>query len=283
MAAVTWISSPTLSFNRKLSTFPCNEKLFAGSAAHSDTDESLKLRYTWVLWEQSRQAETAEVGSAAYGDLTRNIATIQSVQEFWSIFNKLPQPSELLAVRESANEEPQPTANAVGSFMLFKQGIRPEWEDVANKTGGHFQFTLQTDKFRNITKENTSIKDGDILGILDEYWNNLVLALIGNTLPHLNDITGIRLVDKVRHGKGSKPQGHVRVEVWFTETTKVDSIREGIERILKTRPNGETVNEYIPGFRLDTRFHDDQSMQQCTAELLANKKRLVTGQVSQVC
>ena len=273
MSGLTWISSPTLSFNRKLSTFPSNEQLFPGS--RPDSNESLTLRYTWVLWEQSRQAETAEVGSSAYGDLTRNIATIQSVQEFWSIFNKLPQPSELLAVRESATEEAQPPSSTVGSFMLFKQGIRPEWEDVANKTGGHFQFTLQTDKFRSITKENSSIKDGDILGILDEYWNNLVLALIGNTLPHLNDITGIRLVDKVRHGKGSKPQGHVRVEVWFTQTIKVDSIREGIERILKTRPNGETVTEYIPGFRLDTRYHDDQSMQQCTAELLAHKKRAV--------
>jgi translation initiation factor 4E len=273
---MSWISPPILSFNRKLaSAGGANETLFALSPRPLSEDK-LELKYSWVLWEQNRQSESGEVGSSAYGDLTRNIATLSTVQEFWSIFNTLPQPSELLSARDSTQDENN--NQHIGSFMLFKQGVRPEWEDQANKSGGHFQFTLQTDKFRNVTKENSSIKDADILAIIDEYWNNLVLALIGNTLPLIHDVTGIRLVDKTRHGKGGRPQGHVRIELWFTQTHKVDSLREAVEKALKTRPQGELAVDFIPGFRLDTRFHDDSSMQQCTAELLAQKKRF-TAQV----
>jgi translation initiation factor 4E len=258
----SWISSPFLSFNKKLPTYPA----LITAEVPPVSEEPLPLKYNWVLWEQSRQGEPGEHASSAYGDLTREIASMSNVHEFWSIFNKLPQPSELLSIRDGLEEATTPP---VGSFMLFKQGIKPEWEDPCNKSGGHFQFTLQTDKFRSVTKENSAIKDSDILSIIDEYWNNIVLAIIGSTLPYLHDVTGIRLVDKVRHGKGSKPQGHVRLEIWFTQTDKVDLLREGLEKVLRTRPTGEVVADFIPGFRLDTRFHDDTSMQQCTAELLA--------------
>jgi len=267
MAGVSWISTPILSLNKKLSSVGLNDALSSAPAPVTG-DEKLTLKYTWVFWEQNRQAD-AEVASTTYGDLTRSVATMSTVQEFWSTFNTLPQPSELLSIRDPSSEEP---ANPVGSFMFFKQGVRPEWEDPLNKSGGHFQFTLQTDKFRSVAKENASIKETDVLAILDEYWNNIVLSLIGNTFPGSVDITGLRLVDKSRHGKSSKPQGHVRVEIWFSQTTKIDKLRETIERILKTRPQGDTAAEFIPGFRLDTRFHDDTSMQQCTAELLAKKK-----------
>jgi hypothetical protein len=270
----TWISPPTLSFNKKLPNYPANEALFDSTDTSEEPPSEDKLRYTWVLWEQSRNAEPAtEPGTTNYGDLTREVASISTVQEFWSVFNSIPQPSELLATPDPTST-PQATCS-IGAFMLFKQGVRPEWEDPTNKTGGHLQFTLQAgDKYRCIFKENSSAREHDVLAIIDEYWNNLVLSLIGNTIPHIDDITGIRLVDKVRPGR-SKPTGHVRIEIWFARSSKIDSIREGIELIVKTRPNGTTTSDGIPGFRLDTRFHDEQSMINDAAQIaLAIQKKV---------
>ena len=48
---------------------------------------------------------------------------------------------------------------------MFKKGIRPEWEDPMNRTGAEFtcRKTMQPE-------------------VLDGYWENLVLGLIGETI-----------------------------------------------------------------------------------------------------
>ena len=66
--------------------------------------------------------------------------------------------------------------------MIFRDNIRPEWEDRMNEKGGHFQFQLKP-----------NVGGGQI----DEYWNNLVLGMIGATIEPANMITGVRLVDKL--------------------------------------------------------------------------------------
>merc|ERR550525_2042255 len=84
--------------------------------------------------------------------------------------------------------------------MLFRDGISPEWEDHANAGGGHFQILL---------KPNAQGGGGQI----DEYWNNLVLGIIGETIDHGDIITGVRLVDKLT-GKG-KVNDCIRLELWY--------------------------------------------------------------------
>eukprot|EP00493_Phyllostaurus_siculus_P018625 UN18919 len=96
--------------------------------------------------------------------------------------------------------------------MVFREGIKPEWEDPANASGGHFQFQLK-----------------DILGggLIDEYWNNIVLGIVGGTIEPAEMITGARLVDK-RQQRNS----FVRVEVWFSsyeETDKMDLLQKNLE------------------------------------------------------
>ncbi|CAK0840225.1 unnamed protein product [Prorocentrum cordatum] len=67
-----------------------------------------------------------------------------------------------------------------------------------NANGGHFQFQLKP-----------SIGGGQV----DEYWNNLVLGMIGATIEPANMITGIRLVDKL---SGPRAANVIRLEVWFS-------------------------------------------------------------------
>merc|ERR1719337_533800 len=81
----------------------------------------------------------------------------------------MPQPSELLEQKRMVREQ-HDGLHVIDAIMIFRDGIRPEWEDPANSSGGHFQFQLKP-----------AIGGGSI----DEYWNNLVLGLIGCTIEPL--------------------------------------------------------------------------------------------------
>ncbi len=61
------------------------------------------------------------------------------------------------------------------NYSLFREGIRPAWEDSANENGGKWVFTV-------------SNKD---LPSLDDKWMNLVLSLIGETIDDGDCVTGI--------------------------------------------------------------------------------------------
>merc|ERR1719277_1607864 len=106
-----------------------------------------------------------------------------------------------------AEEVSEGVYNAVEALMIFRDGVRPEWEDEANASGGHFQFQLKP------------VLGG---GQIDEYWNNLVLGMIGATIKPADMITGVRLVDKL---SGARASDVIRIEVWFTRIDDVEAVR----------------------------------------------------------
>lgn len=176
------------------------------------------LQYTWTIWEQIMQPSDAK--AAQYSDATHKVAAFSTVKQFWKYWNHLPQPSELLEgkkfVRETADSR-----SVVDALMVFREGIKPEWEDETNATGGHFQFQLK------------AALGG---GIIDEYWNNIILGMVGGTIEPAEMITGARLVDK-RQQRSS----FVRVEVWFSnyeDTEKVDLLQKHLEKCMLTRLDG---------------------------------------------
>jgi len=58
------------------------------------------------------------------------------------------------------------------NYHLFKTGIKPMWEDRANSAGGKWQLR---------------VKDRHTL---DEFWQNLVLALVGETADEADQVCG---------------------------------------------------------------------------------------------
>ena len=64
--------------------------------------------------------------------------------------------------------------------MLFRRGIRPEWEDPINSKGAELRFNFRQNAF----KSQRSI------ALLDEFWNNLVLGVVGGTIEPNDLITG---------------------------------------------------------------------------------------------
>merc|ERR1719198_758480 len=102
--------------------------------------------------------------SAIYSDATHKVASFDSVQSFWKLWTHMPQPSELLDQKRMVREQAD-GLHAIDAVMIFRDDIRPEWEDKMNSGGGHFQFQLKP-----------TIPGGG--GQIDEYWNNLVLGMI---------------------------------------------------------------------------------------------------------
>eukprot|EP00928_Gymnodinium_smaydae_P022652 TRINITY_DN1895_c0_g2_i1.p1 TRINITY_DN1895_c0_g2~~TRINITY_DN1895_c0_g2_i1.p1 ORF type:complete len:264 (-),score=50.50 TRINITY_DN1895_c0_g2_i1:53-742(-) len=207
-----------LSFNE---SFNSNLKFTTDNAEEHDEmlKKDLPLRYPWAIWEQIMQSN--EKG-AAYSDATHKVATFSTVQGFWKLWNHMPQPSELLEQKRMVREQPD-GLHVIDAVMIFRENIRPEWEDKMNLTGGHFQFQLKP-----------NVGGGQV----DEYWNNLVLGMIGATIEPANMITGLRLVDKL---SGPRAANVIRLEVWFTnydDTAAVQTLRRNVERCMAARLDG---------------------------------------------
>jgi len=148
------------------------------------------LQYRWVLWycKQDRSKEWEEC--------LKEVASFDTVEDFWALYNHIQLASGL----------------SWGSdYYLFKEGIRPMWEDTQNVEGG--RWLIQVDKSRRNE-------------LLDHYWLELLMAVIGEQFDDYGEyICG--LVINVRQ-KGDK------VSLWTRDATKED-INRRIGQVAKQK------------------------------------------------
>ena len=114
------------------------------SRAGESTVLSHSLRYNWVFW--FRPPISKANGYIDYEKTLHPIARCESVEEFFVVYQHLKRPSSLPLVSD---------------YHLFKQGIRPIWEDEENKKGGKWIVRLKK-------------------GVVDRYWEDLLLCIIGD-------------------------------------------------------------------------------------------------------
>jgi hypothetical protein len=81
----------------------------------------------------------------------------------------------------------------IKAFAVFKKGIQPAWEDPANKNGSEFQC------LKTFTPE-----------VLDAFWENMVMGLIGETIDEGDEICGARIVNQTRKLKPT-----FKIELWL--------------------------------------------------------------------
>jgi len=210
-----------LSFNTKISPNLSGYQAPSPAELEDMKSKDPALRYTWTIWEQIMQTDQK---ASQYSDATHRVASFSTVKGFWKYWNHLPQPSQLLDGKKFVREQGE-QRNVVDALMVFRDGIKPEWEDAVNQTGGHFQYQLKT-----------SLGGGTI----DEYWNNLVLGIIGGTIEPADMITGVRLVDKLSQARTAS----VRIEVWFSnfdDAAKVNLLEESLTKCMTTGLDGRVT------------------------------------------
>jgi len=241
---------PVLSFNPKVENAYTPGEPGTKEEMQAIVSTPMPLKYTWCVWEQEQMDET----KTKYRDSTRKVAKFSTVQEFWKLWHNVPQPSELLdgkvMVREIEGEEGKTETSVIGALMIFREGIKPEWEDKHNARGGHCQYAMKP----GVPDAEGKLKPGCYPpGQIDEFWNNVVLGVIGGTIEPNHAITGIRLVDKLNVGQKQGPM--LRLEVWFTDysdSAKMTQLRRSLETSLRMRVDG-TTSQNIP--RCDIRDH----------------------------
>ena len=116
-------------------------------------------------------------------------------------------------------------------WSVFREGISPLWEDSMNADGGEF--------FIRSSGSQLSVQQ------LDEFWEQTVLGMIGETLDPGGEICGARVVDKSKH-KGPA----YRLELWFRRNNPQigDDMKQRFSSCLAEVNNGR-----VP--KLDYRNH----------------------------
>lgn len=116
------------------------------------------LENKWTLWYDDPQMSKA---SLSWEQNLKNIATFDTVEDFWGVMNNIKKPSEI-----------NPGAN----YHLFKYGIKPMWEEPENRNGGKWTFSQKATKQRGAD--------------LDKLWLNMMMALVGEQFSSPADISG---------------------------------------------------------------------------------------------
>ncbi|BGP10367.1 eukaryotic translation initiation factor 4E [Rhodotorula toruloides] len=116
----------------------------------SPTDFTVKhpLYSPWTLWFDSASKQDK---SKSWEEALTKVISFHSVEEFWGLYNNIVPPSML---------------GANSNYYLFKQGIKPAWEDEANAHGGKWSVQLPRGKYTDQ---------------IDTFWLYTMLAAIGET------------------------------------------------------------------------------------------------------
>lgn len=196
------------------------------STMAEETKEDQPLQNEWVLWEHKSAGGSKNPN--AWKENMNELCHFKTVQDFWRYFNHIPRPSEVFFDGE-CKKKVGPDGRTVEEFSLFKKGIEPEWGDPANATGGEW-FCRQT-------------LDGDIL---DLYWLNMVMGVIGETIEDGVDeertykdyVNGCRVIDK------SRAYPMFKLELWVN--TQDEKIKTRLRaKLFEVMTDGQPASKKI--------------------------------------
>ncbi|CAG8599935.1 2429_t:CDS:2 [Diversispora eburnea] len=165
----------------------------------SPTSEIHPLHFTWVFWFMHRIPGSKILN---YESSMKKIAAFSSIEDFWAVYSHLRRPHELPNISD---------------YHLFKQGVRPVWEDDTNINGGKWIVRLKK-------------------GLASRYWESLVMAVIGDQFDVGTEICGAVLSirsseDILSLWNQSAHEGRINLK-----------IRDTMKRVLNLP--SETIMEY---------------------------------------
>ncbi|XP_028171182.1 eukaryotic translation initiation factor 4E-like [Ostrinia furnacalis] len=138
------------------------------------------LENTWGMW--------------LYAERTRNwkddlieLTSFDTVEDYWCLYHHIKLPSEL---------------SPGCQYFVFKRGVRPEWEDAANRRGGRWLVTLEKRQCDE----------------MDRIWVEVVLLMIGENFENANSaIRGAVVNAKAKQNKS-------KIGIWLADKTDEKAI-----------------------------------------------------------
>lgn len=162
-------------------------------AHHDDIPEGeSKLHNKYTLWyyRRSNQNKATNIG---YEESIRKIDSFHTVEHFWRVYNHVQRPNDIKHTTD---------------FHMFKDGIKPMWEDSMNREGGKCMVKVKK-------------------GLTSMYWEDLLLAMIGEQFDVGQEICGAVVSIRGEHDI---------ISVWNKSSNNLEAtnkIRDQIRRILK--------------------------------------------------
>jgi translation initiation factor 4E len=179
-----------------------------------DKISSSPLEFAYSFWFSKRPSKGAAAAAAAPANSTttgqavnydanlRLVGTFNTVEKFWYYYCHMSKPHDL---------------NGHADIHLFKDGIKPLWEDEANKNGGKWIVRLKK-------------------GLANRCWENLILAILGEQFMVGEEICGA--VVSVRFQEDL-------ISIWnktCSNQAVTSRIKDTLKRILNLPPS--TILEY---------------------------------------
>ena len=124
----------------------------------SPVDLKTSLSHEYTLWVQDLSKKEIKT-DYNFEEQIKPTVTIKNVKEFCALFTSLRKPKDI---------------HSGADTYFFKKGIKPMWEDPANKGGGKF--------FLHIKKSFAT-----------KLWENLLFSLVSEEIPEMKMVNGIIL------------------------------------------------------------------------------------------
>ncbi|PAA80230.1 hypothetical protein BOX15_Mlig028024g1 [Macrostomum lignano] len=177
-----------------------------GESQHIGSEPSSsehRLQYAYTLW-YNRKCSTVATGSQkpSYDETLCQVATFRSLEQFWHLYAYLVRPSDI---------------DTQTDYLIFKEGVRPMWEDAHNKDGGKWIIRLKK-------------------GLASRCFEAMLFALLGEQFDVGDEICGT--VMSIRFKEDI-------LSVWnrtATDDVTTKQIRDIIKRTLNLPAN--TIIEY---------------------------------------
>ena len=137
-----------------------------------DPDQEYPLNDTWVLSFKGKTAYKKQQSENDWLSSYKHIFSIKTIKMFWQLFN---------------NIHPWTDLHVGSIYAVFKDGIRPSWEDPKNIKGCSYVLYLNRNR---LDKES-----------MDELFLNVLMFLVGNETNYHEFINGVSFERKYRGDK----------------------------------------------------------------------------------
>jgi len=160
--------------------------------------DDLPLATAWnvSLNHKNKKDPKTPTGKVAYPGY------IKSLFGFWRAVNNLPLPTELVIKHRQ-------------ELAFFRNDVQPTWESPENKDGGFFRVVFDRSAYERKVSRNVMV--------LNETWIEVLMALVGETVPHAEYLTGCAFKPR---------QQEDRIEIWTSDMRFVMDEQRAMEEYL---------------------------------------------------
>ena len=188
---------------------------------------SVRFSKSWTFWE----SYISKSINLSYEEANKEIFKWSDIITFFQFWNKYPgnNPKNVFYDGKTIKYYFKDKFRII-SMNIFKEGIKPLWEDENNNGGKFLQMEYQVS---NTSKMNQFCKE------LQIQWKKLALLTMGGRFPGSEYINGIRFIDKTNFDRGNKIL--FRIEIWISKKIKEKTLKELLD-VIKKNFNSEKIS-----------------------------------------